>query len=174
MAQFVATVDFSAERRAQFAARATQELESFYGSAARTFERADLTLVSWTQSWEPFHQADSARGSTFIWGHAFERQRRKGSPPPDLAAAWSSLPEQMPPALEGIHAAFMYGSDGSWTAGADILGVMPVYYWCGKDCAIVASSPELFRAHASFRAELDPKALAGILRAKSSTAGRNA
>jgi asparagine synthase (glutamine-hydrolysing) len=162
MAHWIATIDPSPDRRAQFIQRAQRELSSFYGSPGRTFEQADLAMVSWAQSWEPFDYTDSTQGVSFIWGHAMQRNQHI-SRSPDLGTLWRTLPQEMPLPLEGIHAAFQYRVDGSWVASADILGTMPVYYYRGEDYVIVGSSPELFRAHAAFQARLDPVGLVGIL-----------
>jgi asparagine synthase (glutamine-hydrolysing) len=101
-------------------------------------------------------------------------QRQPAAPgaAPDLSTLWSTLPEHVPPALEGIHSALLIRQDGSWTIGADILGTMPVYYACGTDYVLVGSTPELFRAHPEFRPELDPKGLAGVLLTNGLVSGR--
>lgn len=172
MAHFIVAIDPSSGARAQVAQGARRELESFYGSEVQAFEFPHATVVSWTRSWEPFHHAEAASGATFIWGHAFERQKGIGAPSPDLADNWSGLPQRVPAPLEGVHAGFMCRADGSWAAGADILGTMPVYYWAGSGCVLVTSSPELLRAHPEFRAELDPKGLVGILLTNGLVGGR--
>jgi asparagine synthase (glutamine-hydrolysing) len=162
MSHFIATVDPSPARRAQFVQRAKRELSSFYGSPAHSFERADMVAVSWTQTWEPFGSTVSAQGVAFVWGNAMQRNQHV-SQPPDLAELWCALPHNMPLPLEGIHAAFLYRADGSWIASADIFGTMPVYYCRGQDYVIVGSTPELFRTHPSFQARLNPTGLVGIL-----------
>jgi asparagine synthase (glutamine-hydrolysing) len=171
MAHFVGTIDPSADRRSRFAERAQRELSASNGSPAKVFERADLTLVSWSQSWEPFRHVESAEAVSFLWGHSMERGQNARSHP-DIGRLWRSVPERVPLPLEGMHIAFSYRADGTWIAGADLFGVMPVYYSCGKDYAIVGSTPELFRAHPDFVATLDPAGLAGILMTNGLVNGR--
>src|SRR5262245_34067748 len=162
MAVFAAIIDRSPERRRRFLEGARRELGAAFSTPASSFERADLAVVSWTASWEPFRCTESAESATFVWGHAMERGSRAAAQA-DVAHVWRTLPERMPPALEGIHAALCYRADGTAIVGADLFGVMPVYYVCGRDYVIVASSPELFRSHPDFVTELDPSGLAGIL-----------
>ncbi|KPK11283.1 MAG: hypothetical protein AMJ56_06500 [Anaerolineae bacterium SG8_19] len=50
------------------------------------------------------------------------------------------------------------------TVGADLLGIYPVYYWTDTNgVVLVATSPELFRAHPRFTPELNITGLVGIL-----------
>lgn len=168
MAHFIGTIDPSANRRTEFIRQAQEVLTSCFGSPAQVFEHSNLALVSWSQIWEPFHHAESADDAYFIWGHAIgDRQVL------DLASFWRTAPETMPAPLEGMHTAFLYRSDGSWIAAADIFGMMPVYYYCGADYVLVGSTPELFRTHAEFLPELDPEGLAGILLTNGLVGGRS-
>lgn len=171
MAIFAAAIDPSPERRADFTERAQRELTAFYGSPAKVFERGDLCVVSWTAAWEPFRHAESAEATSFVWGYAMESGQSAPSQA-DLTQLWRSLPDRMPPPLEGIHAALSYRADGTWIAGSDLFGLMPVYYTSGKDYVVVSSSPELFRSHPAFVAELDPAGLAGILMTNGLVGGR--
>ena len=90
----------------------------------------------------------------------------------DVVHVWRTLPERMPPALEGIHAALCHRADGSSIVGADLFGAMPIYYVCGEDYVVVGSSPDVFRWHPDFVAELDPAGLAGILLTNGLVGGR--
>ena len=66
-----------------------------------------------------------------------QRERPSGSAALDLAALWRTVPDRVPRALEGIHAALLIEPNGSWSVAADILGTMPVYYVCGPDYVLV-------------------------------------
>ena len=57
-------------------------------------------------------------------------------------------------------------------AGADILGVFPIYYYADSEILLVGSSPELFRYHGLFRMELDLEGLVAILLMNNSFEGR--
>jgi asparagine synthase (glutamine-hydrolysing) len=170
--QFVVAIDASRERRARLADAAKRELESDSAGMVSLFERDDIVVVSSSRPTEPFRRGDSAGAAWFVWGRALQRQQSAASAVPNLSALWSTLPEQMPAALEGIHAALLVRPDGSWTIGADILGTMPVYYACGTDYVLVGSTPDLFRAHPDFRPELDSKGLAGLLLTNGLVSGR--
>jgi asparagine synthase (glutamine-hydrolysing) len=171
MALFVATLDRSPDRRRRFLEAAQKELGAVCSVPAVSFERADLAVVSCTESWEPFRCAESAEAEAFVWGYAME-QGRNAAAPADVAHVWRLLPARVPPPLEGIHIAFCHRTDGTCVVGADLLGFAPVYYACGKDYVIVSSSPELFRSHPEFVAELDPAGLTGILMTNGLVGGR--
>jgi asparagine synthase (glutamine-hydrolysing) len=49
------------------------------------------------------------------------------------------------------------------TVAADVLGTFPVYWWTADGVTLAGTSPELFRAHPSFRPSLDVEGLVGIL-----------
>jgi asparagine synthase (glutamine-hydrolysing) len=159
---FVVAIDASRERRARLAEAAKRELASDVGPVG-LFERDNVVVVSSSQPWESFRRGESAGATWFLWGRALQREHAAAGASPDLSTLWSTLPERVPAALEGIHAALLIRPDGTWTIGADILGTMPVYYACGTDYVLVGSTPELFRTHPDFRAELDPRGLAGVL-----------
>jgi asparagine synthase (glutamine-hydrolysing) len=171
MAVFAAVIDRSPERRRRFLDRARRDLDTFFPAPAASFERGDLVVVSWTASFEPFRCAESAESAAFVWGHAREQAQRAPAHA-DIAHVWRTLPERVPPPLEGMHAALCHRADGTSIVGADLFGVMPIYYASGRDYVIVASSPEPFRSHPDFVAELDPAGLAGILLSNGLVGGR--
>jgi phenylacetate-coenzyme A ligase PaaK-like adenylate-forming protein len=78
----------------------------------------------------------------------------------------------MPEAFDGYHAAVVYHPRSSITVGADLLGIFPVYYHAVGEVLLVGSSPELFRYHPLFRAELDLGGLAGLLLTNGLVGGR--
>jgi hypothetical protein len=162
MTHFVVAIDASRDRRARLVEAAKRELAAEPDASVGVFERGDVVVVSSSRSWEPFQHGESDRAAWLIWGRALQRQP-SASGALDLATLWSTLPERIPPALEGIHAALLIRQDGSWTVDADVRGTMPVYYACGADYVLVGSTPELFRSHPDFRPDLDPKGLAGLL-----------
>lgn len=172
MTQFITAIDPSAERRAQFMRRAQQALESSDGASVQVVEQDGWTMISLTRPWEPLRTVKSSEGVSFLWGWAMEC-RQSVSQVPDLTSIWRSLPDRLPPPLEGLHVACLFRADGSWTVGADILGLMPVYYWCAQDIVLVGSSPALFDAHPLFRRELDVEGLAGLLLTNGLVDGRS-
>lgn len=170
MAQFIASIDASPQRREAVATRAKALLSEHFGVAADVIQHQELALVSVTQCWEPFHQRHSSEGIGCIWGNAMERDGNIAHPP-NLLACWRDM-TRVPAPLEGIHVAMLHRADGSWTVGADPLGVTPVYYYCGNDFWLVSSSPELMRIHPSFPDKLDPVGLAGLLLVNGLVGGR--
>jgi asparagine synthase (glutamine-hydrolysing) len=163
MTQFIVAIDPSRERRTSLTDAAKRRLASESETAVNALEHGDVAVVSASRTWEPFQRGESDRATWFIWGRALPREPSTPRSALDLPALWRGLPDRVPAALEGIHAALLVERSGSWSVAADILGTMPVYYLCGPDYVLVGSTPELFCAHPDFRPELDPSALAGLL-----------
>jgi asparagine synthase (glutamine-hydrolysing) len=57
-------------------------------------------------------------------------------------------------------------------AGADLLGLFPLYHWSDGEVLLIASSPEPFRYHPAFRRTFDPAALVGIMLTNGLVRGR--
>lgn len=89
----------------------------------------------------------------------------------DLAArakgAWDT-----PGELNGYYAAVLVDPRAGVRAEADVLGMLPVYYWRAGDVLLVGSSPELFRCHPSFRSQLDLHGVAALLLTSGIVGGR--
>jgi len=83
------------------------------------------------------------------------------------AFAWDSLHQ-----LNGYYAALMFDPVHGLRAEADVLGIFPIYYWQSGDVVLVASSPELFRCHPSFRRETDLHGIAALLLTSGMVGGR--
>jgi asparagine synthase (glutamine-hydrolysing) len=79
-----------------------------------------------------------------------------------LNSHWATEGGAVPKAFDGIFMAAT-SRQGELTVGADVLGRFPVYYWATPERIVVASSPELFKAHPLFERRLDTRALAGLL-----------
>jgi asparagine synthase (glutamine-hydrolysing) len=82
---------------------------------------------------------------------------------PLVAADLLSADHESAERLEGLHVLVRQFAAGTWHISADLLGIMPVYWWQTANACIVASSPELIRAHPAFVLRVDVTALTGIL-----------
>ena len=127
---------------------------------------------------------DSLQGDTWdaVWAAATNAPVDANRSPEGAAIVWgearSSDGELQ--TSEAIRNAWHTGASAQWDGyysaavvdesrrsvivGTDILGIFPVYYWSdGRGVALIGASPELFKDHPSFRAELNVKGLIGIL-----------
>lgn len=65
--------------------------------------------------------------------------------------------------LNGYYAAVSVNARYGVQVEADVLGVFPIYYWQSGEVLLVGTSPDLFRCHASFSANLDLHGVAALL-----------
>lgn len=163
MAFFVALVDSDPARRESFLSRVQDHLKQSGLPKAASARSAAWVVVSSVQPWEPFRYGASDRGEYCVWGNALDCRAQPPDRSPELSQLWQRVPQEIPPVLEGFHAALLCRSDRSVIAGSDLLGVTPVYYYAGPDFLLAGSSPQLFQLYSRFQPRLDPAGLAGLL-----------
>ena len=89
----------------------------------------------------------------------------------DLSARHSLLWD-VPGHGSGYYAALLIHPHRGVRVEADVLGVFPLYYWQRGEVLLVASSPELFRAHPLFKREVDLHGVAALLLTSGLVGGR--
>jgi asparagine synthase (glutamine-hydrolysing) len=127
-----------------------------------------LTLDHFAAIWAvgagaPLDQVSEPMGAGLIFGEAIAERASGRLSIKELMALWRHPPGHIHPPPDGYYAAVVYQSGTSLLAGADLLGLFPMYYWASDDVLLVGSSPELFRYHPAFRMRLNPEGLVGIL-----------
>jgi asparagine synthase (glutamine-hydrolysing) len=163
MASFVAVVDPDPIRRAAYVA-------SVLPSLALLPERhvGQCSTGAFAALWAagpraPVSAAADSESAGVVWGDALA---------PDggvvdsavLREAWRVIPDGLPPAWNGFHAAVRYGNQaGTLVAGADLFGLFPVYYWTKGEILLVGSSIESFRRHPLYRSAINPVGITGVL-----------
>ncbi len=162
MANFLLVIDPSSVRRAEFMKKVSGQIELVPGLKIQEISLKDFSAI-WARGKIPVSTEVSPTSISFILGNAIagegpERLSAKG-----LAALWKGVPASIPPPLNGLHIAAYYEHGAQCVLGADLLGLMPVYYFNRDDVCLIASSAELFKHHPLFRAALDPSGLVSIL-----------
>jgi len=163
MANFVVIVDPDAQRRAQFLRLVAPLLPPLDGLLTASCQSGDCAATWAVGDRAPVSRVVDEAGMALLWGDALGGSRGQRMDARQVRDLWQALPAQMPEALDGYHAAAVYDSWSTVIVGADLLGIFPVYYHAAGDVLLVGSSPELFRHHPLFRAELDVSGLAGLL-----------
>lgn len=74
-----------------------------------------------------------------------------------------SMRRGIPDAMDGYHLAALVETGGSLTLAVDVLGLYPVYHTSAGGVLLVATLPQLLRAHPAFVPALDPLGLTGLL-----------
>ena len=104
------------------------------------------------------------RGGAVIWGEAIAADSDERISPKQLRELWR--PDAGPSGWrtwDGFFAAIVFDPQGGVVAGADLLGIFPLYHWSDGEVLLVASSPEPFQYHPAFRRSLDPAGLVGVM-----------
>lgn len=166
MANFLAVSDPIEERRARTMARAREVASPVDGLAHGDMEHG-IVSVTWAcgiTAPVSVHASGSegGTGACLVIGDALPRGESARVTARTLLTRLHD--HGSAPDLDGYHVVVAPLSDGTLRIGADVLGVFPVY-WArpAPEVLLVSSSPELMRAHPLFRAEVDSRALAGIL-----------
>ena len=171
MANFVIIVDPDARRRARFIEVITPLLAPVEGLNTSSCASGDFHAVWAAHESAPISQITDADGAAVIWGDAIPGKGFGRIDARQLRKLWRDPAEHMPEAMDGYHAGVVY-RDGALVVGADLTGMFPIQYFADGNVLLVASSPELFRKHPLFRAELDPEGLVGILLLMHSVGGK--
>ncbi len=162
MANFIAIVDADGERRRRFVRRVHAEIAPLEGLRVAEVETGDFAAVWAAQDRAPISTTCASTGAAIIWGDAITGPGSHRLDAPGLLRAWGAK-GSAPASFDGFHAALRYDAREGLAVGADVLGLFPVYYATRGGVLVVGSSPELFREHPCFPAELSVAGLTGVL-----------
>ena len=164
MANFAVVVDPDPARRARFAAAAGPRLHLLPGLLAGSCGEGEFQAVWAAAPRAPVGTARDRDGAAVIWGEAIAPASVARLVPAQLRERWhaASDPDGWL-TWDGFFVAVVYHRHLGVVAGADLLGLMPVYHWSNGEVLLIASSPEVFPDHPSFHPSLDPAALAGVM-----------
>jgi asparagine synthase (glutamine-hydrolysing) len=145
MTNFLVVVDPDPVRRSACLAEAGKVLN------ATSRSEIDAFAAVWSQA--PVSVARADAGIMVIWGDALDDDGRIDA----VRARGTTGP------WDGFHAWVSFDVRGDVVAGADLLGFFPIYYWFADEILLIGTSIDAVRSHTAFRAELDPRGVAGIL-----------
>lgn len=171
MANFVALIDPDPGRRARFVRQVASLVPPMEGLVTATCASPPFEAVWAAAPGAPVSVTDGDRGAAVVFGTALDADGRPADAK-TLRAQWIGSGPHDPEPFDGYYAALAWDPDAGLLAGADVLGRFPVYYCAAGDALLVGSSPELFRHHPGFRADLDPHGLTGILLTNGIVEGR--
>jgi asparagine synthase (glutamine-hydrolysing) len=163
MANFLAIVDADDERRQWFVRRVRDEIAPLDSLRIANIEAGHFAAVWAAQDRAPISSTRSSAEAAIIWGDAIPGPGWERLDAAGLLRAWAPCVDRPPAPFDGFYAAVRYDQVSGLTAGADVLGLFPVYYAASGTTLIVSSSPELFRCHPCFPATLSLTGLTGLL-----------
>jgi len=168
MANVIVALDGDPVRRASFLERARTRIAPMPGLAVEHREGDGWGVVWAASASAPVSAVSDGIAGTMVWGDAIDPTgHRLGAA--DVARRWRDDESTF---WDGFHLAIDLPGDGRLTASVDLLGLLPLYHWRGGDVALVGTSVDVFRSHPSFRADLDPTGLIGILLMNGQVGGR--
>ena len=170
MANFLAVVDPDPARRAAYLAGAADRLQIVSGLRAGECASGAFAAVWAASELAPISVAADAHGAGVVWGNALERDGTEATAE-IVRRSWALASPEVPHVWDGFYAAVAYDLQRGLTAGADVFGLFPVYYWSLRDVVVVSSSISAIRAHPSFDGRFNPLGLTGILLTGSSLDG---
>ena len=171
MANFLAIVDSDEERRRRFLRRVRDDIAPMNGLRTDVIEAGDFAAIWAASDRAPISTASSPTEAAIIWGDAIPGPGPERLDATQLLRLWKGR-DSAPASFDGFHAAVRYDATGGVTAGADVLGLFPVYYAAHDGTLLVGSSPELFSKHPSFPARVSPEGLTGLLLAHAVVDGK--
>jgi asparagine synthase (glutamine-hydrolysing) len=163
MANFVVVVDHDSERRARFIEAIEPLLPPVEGLNIGRCAKGDFCAIWAASEKAPKSQVADDTGAAVIWGEAIGEPGPKRITARELRQLWNSPQGCVQGVFDGFYAAVLYDQRFGIIAGADLLGIFPIYYYGTDDVLLIGSSPELFRHHPAFRMEFNPRGLVGIL-----------
>jgi len=161
MANFILVIDSDVDRRTRFLKKVESELAPVEGLITDTCATGNFCAIWAAAETAPISHVADDDGASVIWGEAINGRERIGAAA--LRTLWRQRKSYPNLVFDGFYAATVYRPDLGLIVAADILGMFPIYYSATDEVVLVGSSPELFRHHAAFRTDLDPKGLVGIL-----------
>jgi asparagine synthase (glutamine-hydrolysing) len=171
VANFIAIVDPDEERRRRFLKRVRDGIAPLGGLRIDTVEVGDFAAVWAANDRAPISTAASGTEAAVIWGDAIPGPGPERVDAARLLQLWEGR-DATPASFDGFHAAVRYNATHGLVAGADVLGLFPIYYAVRDNTLLVGSSPELFSKHPSFPARLSPEGLTGLLLAHAIVDGK--
>jgi asparagine synthase (glutamine-hydrolysing) len=163
VANFVALVDPDRDRRERFLEKIEPLLPLMDGLVTGRCEGNHFAALWAASPHAPVSHVADAAGAALVWGDAIPGPGPKRLDAASLRKIWGEGKGAVPAAFDGLHVALVHGHGGRMTVGADLLGIMPVYYCSRGDVLLAASSPELLRHHPACDTSFNPAGLAGIL-----------
>jgi asparagine synthase (glutamine-hydrolysing) len=164
VANVAVIVDPDPRRRDRFVAAVAPRLHLVSGLVPGSCAAGAFHAVWAAASRAPVQAVSDSQGAAVIWGEAIAPASSERMTPPQLREQWR--PESDPDSWltwDGYFAAVVFDPVHGVVSGADLLGFFPLYYWSNGEVLMLASSPEPFACHPSFRAALDPAGLVGIM-----------
>ena len=161
MANWLIAVDDNDERRESCIARVAADIAPFDGLESGTVQGRGWGVTWAAGSRAPVDAKFGEGGGAVIWGEPWDRNGALRDAA-NFCDAWRAGATQQ---WDGFFAAMVVDEQArSVIVGTDLLGIFPVYHWTNDDgVSLIGTSPNLFRGHEAFRAELDLEGLIGIL-----------
>lgn len=163
MANFIVVIDPDRNRRTCFIKR-IKPLVSVVDELSTNMCSAGNFCSVWSAAARaPVSYVADDKGAAVIWGDAIGETNSARIDAARLRTLWNDSDHRSKTVFDGFYAGVVYDVDTGFVAGADLLGIFPVYYWVRGGVLLMGSSPELFWYHPAFRIWFNPAGLVAIV-----------
>ena len=147
MANFVAVVDDHEVRRTTFLKDVLNRIEPVDGLTVSSCSDAAFCVAWAAHTSAPISRVSDEDGTFVVWGEALDETGSRADAA-EVRRRWTGPSINRSKSFDGFYAAIGTRNGGfEVVAGADILGVFPIYYYADSEILLVGSSSELFRYH---------------------------
>lgn len=164
MVNFILIVDANSKRRQSYLEKIKPLLPPVEGLVTSSCSNEDFGAIWAAGVWTPISHLSDKDGVAIIFGDAIQGPGPERLTAEELRNLWNG--SKLPSAFDGFHAAVVFSSNKGILAGADVLGIFPLYYFASDEVILVGSSQELFRYHPCFEMQFNPEGLVGIFLTK--------
>jgi asparagine synthase (glutamine-hydrolysing) len=163
VANFVFCLDTNDDRRRRFLEAAKPRLPLFPGLRTGVCSAPGFDGAWAVGAHAPVGCESDEKGAAILFGEAIDGQGHRLAAS-SLRRRWNvGAMEQLRADFDGYYAACTYVPNERLIAGADLLGMFPLYYYASAETLLIGSSPETFRYHPVFRTVFNPPGLIGIM-----------
>lgn len=159
MANLLLAIDPDPERRGRCIQRARADIAPFPGLDIDSADAGICSAVWAVSPSAPLNVVADDSGLALVLGEAIDDTGRRRT----AAAVREAWRLDARACWNGFYFAASAGPSGDFVAGVDLMGLMPLYHWQGSGVSLVATSPELFRAHPAFTAGFDVEGMVRVL-----------
>lgn len=169
MANLILAIDPDASRRKTFVDTVLGTIAPFEGLLTGSREGTGCSAVWAVSPSAPLDVLSDEHGLCVLLGEAIDEDGRRRTAG-EVRSAWNDAPATC---WDGFYMAVSVGIGERVVAGVDLLGLFPLYHWQGGGVTLVATSPELFRAHPAFAEAFDLEGFVGVMLVNGFVGGRS-
>lgn len=171
MANFLAVYDVNENRRNKYIDQVIPKLAPIEGLKSGHMKVSHFDLIWEISQNTPLDIKQNNNGIAVVFGDPIKNNSKEKATAGEFMNHWCTKTQARKAFYDGYYASVVFNKKYGLRAGGDILGLFPFYYYTYDNVILVASSPELFKYHPSFKSKLSLEGLIGMLMTMHSVEG---